>query len=70
MPDDVSVVGYNGSRWCDEFAPPLTSIHVPKYEIGLETARVLLAMLDVPGTTPANVLLPTTLQVRKSTAAV
>jgi LacI family transcriptional regulator len=70
VPDDVSVVGYNGSRWCDEFAPPLTSIHVPKYEIGLQTARLLLTMLEVPGSAPANVLLPTTLQVRSSTAAI
>lgn len=68
VPEDVSVVGFNGSRWCDEFSPPLTSIHVPKYEIGRQTARLLLTMLDVPGSTPANVLLPTTLQTRASTA--
>jgi LacI family transcriptional regulator len=68
VPDDVSVVGYNGSRWCDEFNPPLTSIHVPKYDIGRQTAELLLAMLDNPGARPANVLLPTTLQQRASTA--
>ena len=68
VPDDVSVVGYNGSRWCDEFNPPLTSIHVPKYDIGQHTAQLLLAMLDNPGARPANVLLPTTLQQRASTA--
>ncbi|HEX6148932.1 LacI family DNA-binding transcriptional regulator [Nocardioides sp.] len=68
VPDDVSVVGYNGSRWCDEFAPPLTSIHVPKYDIGRQAAQLLLARLDHPGTTPTNVLLPTSLQVRASTA--
>ena len=68
VPDDVSVVGYNGSRWCDEFNPPLTSIHVPKYEIGRHAARLLLALLDAPGSTPSSVLLPTTLQVRESTA--
>ena len=62
------MVGYNGSRWCDEFNPPLTSIHVPKYEIGQQTARLLLTMLDVPGASPRSVLLPTTLQVRASTA--
>ncbi len=69
VPTDVSVIGYNGSRWCDEFNPPLTSIHVPKYEIGLHTARLLLTLLEVPGATPTNVLLPTTLQRRASTAA-
>ncbi|MGH3347317.1 MAG: LacI family DNA-binding transcriptional regulator [Nocardioides sp.] len=68
VPDDVSVVGYNGSRWCDEFAPPLTSIHVPKYDIGRQAAALLLERLDHPGTTPTNVLLPTSLQVRSSTA--
>ncbi len=68
VPDDVSVVGYNGSRWCDEFNPPLTSIHVPKYDIGRQTAPLLLAMLDNPDARPANVLLPTTLQQRSSTA--
>ena len=68
VPDDVSVVGYNGSRWCDEFNPPLTSIHVPKYDIGRQTAALLLALLDNPGARPANVLLPTTLQQRASTA--
>lgn len=68
VPDDVSVIGYNGSRWCDEFNPPLTSIHVPKYDIGRQTARLLLTMLNDPAATPANVLLPTTLQVRESTA--
>lgn len=68
VPRDVSVVGYNGSRWCDEFNPPLTSIHVPKYDIGRQTARLLLTMIQDPGASPANVLLPTTLQVRESTA--
>lgn len=69
VPGDVSVVGYNGSRWCDEFDPPLTSIHVPKYEIGRQAARLMLELLNAPGSSPANVLLPTTLQVRASTAA-
>ena len=67
VPDDVSVVGYNGSRWCDEFCPPLTSVHVPKYDIGTRTASVLLSLFDHPGAMPSNILLPTSLQVRNST---
>lgn len=69
VPGDVSVIGYNGSRWCDEFNPPLTSIHVPKYDVGRQTARLLLTVLDGVDTSPASVLLPTTLQRRESTAA-
>ena len=70
VPDDISVVGYNGSRWCDDFSPPLTSIRVPKYDIGRETARLMLNLLDDPAAKPARVLLPTTLQVRESTRPV
>ena len=68
VPDDVSVVGYNGIRFCDEFAPPLTSIHVPKYDIGLRAAALVLEAIEQPEAPAVSVLLPTTLQVRKSTA--
>jgi LacI family transcriptional regulator len=70
VPEDVSVVGYNGSRFCDDFGPPLTSVHVPKYDIGLRAAERVIAAIQSPGAPPASVLLPTTLQVRKSTRAV
>lgn len=68
VPADMSVVGYNGSRWCDEFNPPLTSVHVPKYDIGLRVAELVVDAIERPGATPASVLLPTSLQVRQSTA--
>jgi LacI family transcriptional regulator len=69
VPEDVSVVGYNGIRFCDEFAPPLTSIHIPKYDIGLRAAALVLEAIDQPDAPAVSVLLPTTLQVRQSTAA-
>jgi LacI family transcriptional regulator len=70
VPDDISVVGYNGSRWCDDFSPPLTSIRVPKYDIGRETARLMLNLFEDPSAKPTRVLLPTTLQLRESTRPV
>lgn len=70
VPDDISVVGYNGSRWCDEFNPPMTSVHVPKYDVGQQAARLMLGMLEDTSAKPSTVLLPTTLQVRESTRAV
>lgn len=68
VPEDVSVVGYNGSRRCDDLNPPLTSVHVPKYDIGLRAARLLLEAIENSRVLPAAMLLPTTLQVRESTA--
>ena len=69
VPEDVSVVGYNGSRWCDEFNPPLTSVHVPKYDIGRSVAAMVLERIEDHATPARSVLVPTTLQVRESTAA-
>lgn len=69
VPEDVSVVGYNGIRFCDEFAPPLTSVHVPKYDLGIRAAALVLDVIEQPASPASTVLLPTTLQVRASTAA-
>ncbi|HUY50848.1 MAG TPA: LacI family DNA-binding transcriptional regulator [Streptosporangiaceae bacterium] len=68
VPQDVSVIGYNGSGWCDDVNPPLTSVHVPKYELGLRAAALLLEAVEARQTVPATVLLPTTLDIRQSTA--
>ena len=68
VPEDVSVVGYNGSRLCDDVNPPLTSIHVPKYDIGRRAADLLIEAVEDRQAMPAMVLFPATLQVRESTA--
>jgi LacI family transcriptional regulator len=68
-PDDVSVVGFNDIRFMDKLRPPLTSVHIPHYEIGAEAARVLLERLT-NGSIPAkSVLLPPSLVVRQSTCS-
>lgn len=68
VPADVSVVGYNGIAFCEEFWPPLTSVHVPKYDVGLRAASLILEVIDHPESAAVTVVLPTTLQVRGSTA--
>jgi LacI family transcriptional regulator len=68
VPEDVSVMGYNGIRFCDEFSPPLTSVHAPKYDIGLRAASLILEAIEKPDAPTVAVRVPTTLQVRASTA--
>ena len=68
VPEDISVVGYNGIQFCDEFAPPLTTVHIPKYDIGRRAAALILETIEEPDSPPAAMLLPTSLQVRRSTA--
>lgn len=67
-PGDVSVVGFNDTPFMDKLRPPLTSVHVPHYDVGAEAARMLLELL-AGGDSPAHTtLLPLTLSVRESTA--
>jgi LacI family transcriptional regulator len=67
-PDDVSVVGFNDMPFISRLRPPLTSVRVPQYELGVEAARLLLDRLSGRTVTPRVVLLPVQLVVRGSTA--
>lgn len=67
-PDDVSVVGFNGMPFLDKLRPPLTTVAIPQYQIGVEAARMLLELFAEPDRPPRSVLLPLTLVVRGSTA--
>jgi LacI family transcriptional regulator len=68
VPQDVSVVGYNGVQFCDDFAPPLTTVHIPKYDIGRRAASHMLETIEDPLAPAAAVLLQTRLDIRSSTA--
>ena len=68
-PDEVSVVGFNDMPFADRFAPPLTTVRIPHYEIGVAAAQLLLDLLQDKLDGPAEVVLPAELVVRGSTAA-
>jgi LacI family transcriptional regulator/LacI family repressor for deo operon, udp, cdd, tsx, nupC, and nupG len=68
VPDDVSVIGYDNLPVLDYLSVPLTSVHVPKFEIGEQAAKVLIrhieARKELP---PQNVQFPAELVIRGST---
>ncbi|HZD37380.1 MAG TPA: LacI family DNA-binding transcriptional regulator [Actinomycetes bacterium] len=67
IPGHLSVVGYNDMPFCDQFAPPLTSVRIPHYRIGAKAAELLLdAVMERDPTAVAVRLIPT-LSVRAST---
>lgn len=69
VPDDVSIVGYNDIPFTEYFAPPLTSIRIPHYELGRRAAELVLdAIQGPPAETPVSVHLAPSLVVRRSTA--
>lgn len=49
VPEDVSVVGYDNLPMLDYLSVPLTSIAVPKFEIGEQAARMLLDQIGSTG---------------------
>ena len=46
IPEDISVVAYDGFPWTELGEPPLTVVAQPVYDMGQEAARWLLAQLQ------------------------
>lgn len=66
-PSDISVTGYNDAPFVELVTPPLTTVRIDQREMGVEAARILLAMMS-GHTTGADVLLRPVLIQRQSTA--
>ena len=69
VPEDVSVVGFDGVENAAHFSPPLTTIEVPLEEIGRRAVGLLLQQIQADETNDQKHRLPATLRVRASTAA-
>jgi len=68
-PDDISIVGFNDMPFADKFNPPLTTVRIPHYEMGLRAAELLLERLADDGAAASDdVVLPVQLVQRASTA--
>jgi LacI family transcriptional regulator len=65
-PGELSVVGFNDMPFADRFSPPLTTIRIPHYEIGVAAAELLLDRLQ-GGDGGREIVLPAHLIVRGST---
>lgn len=68
IPDDISVISYDGVEMAKFTNPPLTTVHVPKKGIGKLAVKMLLEQInndwDIPF--PSKVIVPTELIVRQS----
>jgi LacI family transcriptional regulator len=64
VPEEVSVVGFDGTRVCDLVRPRLTSIQVPFYQMGYEAVKVLCRQMeqDPPVQQSMTVTLPVKLR--------
>ncbi len=70
IPKDISVVGFNNMPFTQDFQPPMTTVDVPHFDMGVEAARLLLSQFDSEERAPIKVTLPVSLIVRGSTGLV
>ena len=68
-PEEISVIGFNDMPFAARFHPPLTTIHIPHYEIGKAAAQLMLERLQDGAPPPRDVRLEPSLVVRGSTGA-
>ena len=67
-PDDISVTGFNDMPFVDRFDPPLTTLHIPREDLGEQAAKLLLERMRQPDTPVKQVRLEPRIVVRGSTA--
>jgi LacI family transcriptional regulator, galactose operon repressor len=68
VPEQLSVVGFDNMMMAKYAVPALTTIHQPKYELGQKAAEILLRRIQGNGSAITQLVLPTELVVRASTA--
>lgn len=67
---DVSVVGFNDMPFADRVSPPLTTIRIPHYQMGVKCAELVLRQLAGSDREVSTIRLAPSLVVRRSTGPV
>jgi DNA-binding LacI/PurR family transcriptional regulator len=70
VPDDVSVVGFDSTDFCDLLTPRLTAISQPISSLGYRAVQMLTEVIEGRSPTPFEAILPCGLDVRASTSRV
>jgi len=67
-PEDVAIVTCDDHPWLDSFSPRLTTIDLPKRELGAAAARLLIERLSKPGARRGarTIRLPSAMRIRES----
>jgi LacI family transcriptional regulator len=69
VPEDISLVGYDDTWFAAMMRPPLSSVHMPIYEMGMAAAAMLVALVEGQEVPDRQPLFPVSLTVRGSSAA-
>lgn len=68
VPDNISITGYDDILFIDRMSPALTTVSVPKYEMGSQATKTLLDLAGGETKAPVVLRMQPRLLVRNSTA--
>lgn len=66
VPQDVSVIGFDGTELCNYIMPHLSAVEIPLRQIGAEGTELLLRHIEQPDRMPQTITLPMRFQARQS----
>jgi DNA-binding LacI/PurR family transcriptional regulator len=67
IPDDLSVMAiYADNQSSDSFSPPLTTVELNEYQLGLESAKLLLSIIGYEKTSGGGAIVPTSIIEKES----
>ncbi len=69
IPDDIAVVGFNNDHFTSLVSPPLTTIQIPIYEMGINAAEMMMDLLSGKAVVPQQRILSSELIIRDSCGA-
>jgi len=68
VPENISITGYDDILFLERMSPALTTVLVPKYEMGCQATKTLLGIIDGEDKAPVVLRMQPRLIVRNSTA--
>jgi DNA-binding LacI/PurR family transcriptional regulator len=69
VPQDVALAGFDDIEFAQQLYPPLTTVRMPAYELGLRAAEFLFDRLEQPRCALMHEVMPMELVIRQSTVA-
>lgn len=68
IPDEISLMGFDGINVCELLDPPLTTINQPLYEVGKNAFKLISELIEKPTSKIENIMLTPNLIKRSTTS--
>ncbi len=70
IPEDLSIIGFDSTEYCDQLRPALTSISQPLFDMGARAVDLLMRSISEQAPDSMELILPCGLNIRGSTTSI